>query len=131
MKVILSPRAEKQLRKLPKVAQIAAANKIRSMKLPDLTIGVSSPRCFVGSEIPPKQKSLRIHPRAYARGFLRRGIRDGNNTIGEEKLGGYKNIYRIRIGDYRIVYRKTVQELYVILIHHRKDVYRLLRRLFD
>ena len=44
------------------------------MKLPDLTVGVSSPCCFVGSPIPPKQKLLRIHPRAYARGFLRRGI---------------------------------------------------------
>ena len=88
MKVILSPRAEKQLKKLPKVDQIAAANKIRS-------------------------------------------IRGGNIAVGGEKLAGYKNIYRVRIGDYRIVYRKTVQELYVVLIHHRKDVYRLLHRLFN
>ena len=48
------------------------------MKLPDLTIGVSSPQCFVGSEIPPKQKPLRSHPRAHARGFLRRRMKDVN-----------------------------------------------------
>jgi len=48
---------------------------VDAMKLPDMTIGVSSPHCFVGSEIPPKQKLHRIHPRAYARGFLRRGIK--------------------------------------------------------
>ncbi len=88
MKAVLSPRAEKQLKKLPKVAQIATANKIRS-------------------------------------------IRDSDIIANEEKLGGFKNIYRVRIGDYRIVYRKTVQELYIVLIYHRNDVYRLLRRLFD
>ncbi len=32
MKVIISPIAEKQLRKLPKIDQIAIANKIRSIK---------------------------------------------------------------------------------------------------
>jgi hypothetical protein len=38
------------------------------MKLPDLTVGISSPHCFSclpagrsGSEILPKQKTLRIH----------------------------------------------------------------------
>lgn len=85
--IILSLRAEKQLKKLPKIAQIATANKIRS-------------------------------------------IRDGDIIIGEEKLDGYKDIYRVRIGDYRIVYRKTDQELYIVLINHRKDVYRLLHQLF-
>jgi len=44
------------------------------MKLPDLTVGVSSPYCFVGSGIPPKQKIFRIHP-ADSAGFLRRGIK--------------------------------------------------------
>jgi len=88
MRVVLSPRAEKQLKKLPKIAQIAAANKIRS-------------------------------------------IRDNDITVNEEKLGGYKNIYRVRIGDYRIVYRKMVGELYIVLIHHRKDVYRIVNQLLE
>lgn len=86
MKLVISPRAEKQLKKIPKIAQMAVAGKIRS-------IGAGQP-------------------------------------ANEEKLGGYKNIFRVRVGDYRVVYRKTAQELYVVLIHHRKDVYRLLSRLF-
>lgn len=88
MTVILSPRSEKQLRKLPKIAQIAVAKKIRS-------------------------------------------LRDFSVVSGEEKLAGYTNIFRVRVGDYRIAYRKTVPELYIILIHHRRDVYRLLRQLLD
>lgn len=85
MKVILSPRAEKQLRQLPKIDQIAISQKIRSIKETKLS--------------------------------------------GEEKLKGFPNIFRIRVGDYRIVYRRIPQEIYIVLIHHRKDVYRLLKQL--
>ena len=85
MNVILSNRAEKQLRALPKIDQLAVAQKIRHIR-----------------EIP-------------------RGVPQ------EEKLSGYTNIYRVRIGNYRIVYRKTTQQLYIILIHHRKDVYRMIK----
>lgn len=88
MKVILSPRAEKQLRKLSKIDQIAIAKKIRS---------------------------LRDHPL----------------TQRAEKLKGFKNIYRVRVGNYRMVFKKTLKEIYVILIRHRKDIYRLLRQLLD
>jgi len=46
----------------------------KKMKLPRAHAqGIFSPS-FVGSKIPPKQKSLRIHPRTHVRGFLRRGI---------------------------------------------------------
>lgn len=86
MTVVLSPRAEKHLRKLPKIAQIAVARKIRS-------------------------------------------LRDFSIVSGEEKLAGYHSIFRVRVGDYRMVYRKTTPELYIILIHHRRDIYRLLRQL--
>ncbi|MEK9200581.1 MAG: type II toxin-antitoxin system RelE/ParE family toxin [Patescibacteria group bacterium] len=48
---------------------------------------------------------------------------------GEEKLGGYKDLYRIRVGDYRIVYKKYPNEIFVILIGHRREVYRLLEQL--
>lgn len=87
MRVVLSPRAEKELRKLPKVEQIAVAQKIRS-------------------------------------------IREAVKVIGEEKLAGFQNIFRVRIGDYRIVYQKIPQEIYIILIRHRKDIYRLLKQFF-
>ncbi len=51
-------------------------------------------------------------------------------SVKEEKLKGFQHIYRVRIGNYRIVYKKTLKELYVILIGHRKDIYRLLKRFF-
>lgn len=80
MKVIISPRAEKQLRKLPKFDQIAVAQKIRTLS-------------------------------------------------GGEKLSGFPHVYRVRVGMYRIVYYKTSERTTIILIRHRRDVYRLLKEL--
>lgn len=85
MKISLLPRAEKDLRKLPKFDQIAVASKIRS--LPD----------------PP--------------------------VLGEEKLTGYPRVYRVRVGNYRIVYKKMSESIVIVLIRHRRDVYRLLKEL--
>lgn len=82
MKVIISPRAEKQFRKLPKFDQIALTQKIQS----------------ISHEI----------------------------NFNESKLSGYNNIFRIRVGNYRIVYRKQ-DGMYIILIGHRKEVYKLLK----
>ncbi len=87
MKVILSPRAEKQLKKLPKIDQIALVSKIRK-------------------------------------------IRDENENIRPEKLKGFPHIFRVRVGNYRFVYKKTKKEIYIILIHHRRDIYKALKRLF-
>ena len=44
---------------------------------------------------------------------------------GCKKLKGYKNAYRIRVGDYRIIYEieDKVLRILVIAIGHRKDVY--------
>ena len=44
------------------------------MKLPRAHARGIFPQRFVGSEIPPKRKTLRVHPQAHARGFSRRGI---------------------------------------------------------
>ncbi len=85
MKITVSPRAEKDLKKLPKVDQIAVAKKIRSPAL-------SAPSS-------------------------------------ETKFGGYKNIFRVRVGNYRIVYRKSSLEIYLILIGHRRDIYQRLQQL--
>jgi len=85
MKVTLSPRAEKQLKKLPKTNQIFVAKKIRGL-----------------------EKALR--PR------------------GEAKLKGFKNIFRVRVGDYRIVYKRTKKLIYIVSIAHRKDIYKLVKR---
>lgn len=47
----------------------------------------------------------------------------------EEKLAGFQNIYRVRVGNYRIVYKRTYQQLYIVVISHRKQVYRMLWQL--
>lgn len=86
MKLVISPRAEKELEKLSKIDQIAVARKVRSLALPPI--------------------------------------------LNEEKLSGYKNIFRVRVGNFRIVYRKNPQEIYIILISHRKEIYKLLKQLF-
>ncbi|OGM33053.1 hypothetical protein A2803_02965 [Candidatus Woesebacteria bacterium RIFCSPHIGHO2_01_FULL_44_21] len=46
-----------------------------------------------------------------------------------EKLTGYKDIYRTRVGQYRIVYRRFADKLFVVLISHRREVYKLLKDL--
>ncbi len=86
MKVILSPRAEKELKKITKIDQIVIARKIRLIK-------------------------------------------DESINLQEEKLSGFKNIFRVRVGNYRIVYRKSSQEIYIILIGHRKNIYDLVNKL--
>jgi len=86
MKLILSPRAEKQLRKVSKVNQVILGEKIRSLK-------------------------------------------DSKRSIKEEQLKGYKRIFRVRVGDYRIVYRRSPEEIYVVLIAHRSEIYKLVDRL--
>jgi len=49
----------------------------------------------------------------------------------EEKLKGLKNIYRVRVGNYRIVFRRTKEEIFIVLIGHRKEIYQLVNRLFQ
>lgn len=85
MKIVISPRAEKDLKRLSKIDQIATARKIRQL---------------------------------------------GRLLAQEEKLKGFPNIFRVRVGDFRIVFKKTPYEIYIILIGHRKDIYNLLKRLF-
>lgn len=83
----ISPRAEKEFKKLQKFDQIAIAQKIRT---------------------------LIVRP-----------------VSGEEKLSGYSNVFRVRVGNYRIVYKKSIEELYIILIRHRRDVYKRLEDLLN
>lgn len=85
MKVIISPRAEKEIRKLPKFDQIAVIQKIRSF-----------------ANLP---------------------------ILNEEKLSGYPHVYRVRVGNYRIVYKRTNEYISVVLIRNRRDVYRMLKEL--
>ncbi len=54
-----------------------------------------------------------------------------NNGASQEKLSGYRDVYRVRVGDCRIVFKKSKKELYIIMIGHRKDVYQVLKRLLN
>jgi len=86
MKIVISPRAEKQLKKLSKINQIVVSNKIVSL------------------------------------GGIER-------VVNRESPKGYKNIFRVRVGDMRVVYKKTKREIYIVLIGHRREVYDKLKRL--
>ena len=85
MKLIFSPVAEKQLKKLAKVAQIAIAGKVRN-------------------------------------------LREGN-FLSTTKLAGYKNLYRTRAGNFRLVFRKSSESIYVVVLGHRKEIYKILEQL--
>lgn len=47
-----------------------------------------------------------------------------------KSLVKYKSIFRIRIADYRMVYKKFDNYFYIILIEHRKSVYDTLKRIW-
>ncbi len=46
-----------------------------------------------------------------------------------KKLEGYINLYRIRIGDYRLIFRLKTELVIILIIVHRKDVYKNLDNL--
>lgn len=48
-----------------------------------------------------------------------------------ERLSGYKNVFRTRVGSYRIVYKKFSDRIFIILVGHRKEIYKLLRDLLS
>lgn len=45
-----------------------------------------------------------------------------------EKLTGYKNYYKTRIGVYRIIFIRFTSEIEIVLVGHRKEIYKLLGR---
>lgn len=62
--------------------------------------------------------------------ILGKRIRElGYNASNEQKLAGFKNAFRVRAGDYRLVYQKKPDKIIVILIGHRREIYRLLREM--
>jgi len=117
MKVRISPRAEKQLKNLPKIDQLAVAKKIRQIRdgekvsLPDERRGFLTQRGET-----PYRPDL---------------IGTGTGVTKEERLQGFNHFYRVRIGDLRIVYQRKQKEIYIILIGQRKDIYQLVKRLFS
>ena len=78
---------------------------------------------------PTSKKQLKSVGRA-VQIILAKKIREFVVSLTEEqKLTGYRNLYRIRVGNYRIIYRRTHEEVYIVLIGHRREIYRLLKAL--
>jgi len=87
MTVEIWPRAVKDLKKLPKIDQLAITAIIRKL---GITRVVSK----------------------------------------NEKLQGFKNVYRIRVGKYRLIYLLVKSGVEIIIIAHRREAYNLLKRLW-
>lgn len=83
MRVEISSKAARQIRKLPKVDQLAVVQKIRKL----------------------------------------------SSAVESEKLKNYKNTYRARVGVYRVVFKKSKTKVEVIMVGHRKDVYKALSKM--
>lgn len=58
-------------------------------------------------------------------------IHNNPEILDFKKLAGFKNLYRIRVGDYRIILsvNKIKKLIIIAYIGHRKDVYDSLKRL--
>lgn len=82
MKILISPKAEKDFKKLTKIYQISISKKIRSLT---------------------------------------------NNPTSITTLQEFKGFYRARVGDYRIIFKKTNEEIYIVAIGHRSDIYKFLK----
>jgi mRNA interferase RelE/StbE len=67
----------------------------------------------------PAQVLMRVFDRLTA-------LQDNPRPRGVEKLTGFKNYYRIRIGKYRIIYsiKDEVMLVLVVRASARKDIYR-------
>lgn len=80
--------------------------------------------------LPGAEKELRKLPK-FDQIAIAQKVRSLPNpsVAGEEKLAGYAHVYRVRVGNYRIVYKKTRDTLIIVLIRHRKDIYRMLQKL--
>ena len=57
--------------------------------------------------------------------MLLKSLEENPRPAGCKKLKGYRNLWRIRVGDYRIIY--AIEEVVLLVdvreIGHRKDIY--------
>lgn len=55
------------------------------------------------------------------------GIEDkikANPFLGKSLKGDFRGCYRYRFGDYRVIYSVVNQEILILRIGHRKDIYK-------
>ena len=60
-----------------------------------------------------------------------RNLRNNSSETSGEQLKGFRNVFRVRVGDLRIVYKKTKSEIYIVWLGHRKDIYKKLKKILD
>lgn len=53
-----------------------------------------------------------------------RGLADSQENLQIKKLQKRDSMFRVRVGDYRIVYQKSSDVIEILVVQHRKDVYR-------
>ncbi len=53
-----------------------------------------------------------------------RGLLQDQQNLQIKKMKEYVDMYRVRVGRYRIVYQKTNDLIRIVVVQHRKDVYR-------
>lgn len=53
-------------------------------------------------------------------------LRKNPLPVGNQKLAGMENLFRIRSGDYRIIYQIKKNKLLILVLNigHRKEIYR-------
>ena len=66
----------------------------------------------------PKEVLERADPKILA-------LAENPRPFGSEKLQGFENLYRIRVGKYRVIYEidKSASTVTVAKVEHRKSVY--------
>lgn len=71
------------------------------------------------------KKDLKKLDKNSAKRILKKLFAFSQNTDAFEikKLKSVNNLYRIRIGDYRAVFEYTTNEITVLKIGHRKEIY--------
>ncbi len=76
------------------------------------------------------KKQIKKLPKAYQIIVIQkiRRIKNGLD-VGFEKLSGYRNFYKNRVGIYRIIFIQNLNEVEVVLVAHRKEAYLLLKRI--
>lgn len=57
-----------------------------------------------------------------------RNLRDGN-FVNTKRLSGHKDLFRSRAGNYRVIFKQSSNNIYGVLLGHRKEVYKILERL--
>lgn len=51
-------------------------------------------------------------------------LQDTSNPLSfAKKLRGYKDLFRFRIGDYRIIFQLKKDQIILLLVRHRKEIY--------